>query len=59
MKMWDSTLCQVVLVGVADDPSLIVCRTSHHCCGYARVAVISALAGDVNVFNDKYEAMMD
>jgi hypothetical protein len=35
----------------ADDPSLIVCRKFHHCCGYVCVAVISVLAGDVKVFN--------
>ena len=58
-KMWDSALCQVMFVGATDDPSSIVCCKFHHCCGYACVAVISALAGDVKVFNDKYEVMMD
>jgi hypothetical protein len=58
-KMWDGALCQVVFVGAADDPSLIVRRKFNHCCGYARVAVISAIGGDVKVFHDKYEATMD
>jgi hypothetical protein len=58
-KMWDGALCQVVHVGAADDPSLIVRHKFHHCCGYVRVAVISALGRDIKVFNDKYEAMMD
>jgi hypothetical protein len=58
-KMWDGALCQVVFVGAADNPSLIICRKFHQCCGYARVAVISALGRDVKVFHDKYEAMMD
>ncbi len=58
-KMWDGALCQVVYVGSADDPSSIVRQKFHHCCGYARVSVISALDGDIKVFNDKYEAMMD
>ena len=58
-KMWDGALCQVVYVGSADDPSSIVRQKFHHCCGYARVSVISAHDGDIEVFNDKYEAMMD
>ena len=58
-KMWDGALGQVVFVGAADDPSLIVRRKFHHCCGYARVAVISALGGDAKVYHDKYEATMD
>jgi len=57
-KLWDGALCQVVFVGAADDPSSIVRRKFHHCCGYARVPVISAISGDVKVFDDKYEAMM-
>ncbi len=40
-KVWDSALCQVVSVGVADDPSLIIRRKFHHCCGYARVLMFS------------------
>ena len=58
-KMWDGALCQVVFVDAADNPSLIVRRKFNHCCGYARVAVISAIGGDVKVFHDKYEATMD
>ena len=44
-KLWDGALCQVVFVGAADDPSKSVHSKVHHCCGYARVAVISELAG--------------
>ena len=58
-KLWDGVLCQVVFVGSADNPSSVVCRKCHHYCGYARVAVISALPGGAKVFEDKYEAMMD
>jgi hypothetical protein len=58
-KLWDGVLCQVVFVGSADDPSSVVRRKCHHYCGYARVAVISALSGGAKVFEDKYEAMMD
>ena len=58
-KQWDGALCQVIFVGAADDPSSVVCRKCHRCCGYARLAVISALAGGVKVFEDKFEAMMD
>jgi hypothetical protein len=58
-KMWDGALCQVVYVGAADDPSSIFCQKFHHCCGYARVLVISALGGDIKGFHDKYKAMMD
>ena len=57
-KLWDGVLCQVVFVGSADDPSSVVRRKCHHYCGYARVAVISALPGGAKVFEDKYEAMM-
>jgi hypothetical protein len=58
-KLWDGVLCQVVFVGSADNPSSVVRRKCHHYCGYARVAVISALLGGAKVFEDKYEAMMD
>jgi hypothetical protein len=58
-KLWDGVLCQVVFVGSADDPSSLVRRKCHHYCGYARVAVISALPGGAKVFEDKYDAMMD
>jgi hypothetical protein len=54
-KLWDGALCQVVFVGVADDPSLSFRSKFHHCYGYARVAVISALAGDVKVVDDVKE----
>ncbi len=47
-KQWDGALCQVV-----------VRRKCHHYCGYACLAVISALAGGVKVFEDKFKAMMD
>jgi hypothetical protein len=57
-KLWDGVLCQVVFVGSSDDPSSVVRRKCHHYCGYARVAVISALPGGATVFEDKYEAMM-
>ena len=57
-KLWDGVLCQVVFVGSADDPSSVVRRKCHHYCGYARVAVISALPRGAKVFEDKYEAMM-
>ena len=57
-KLWDGVLCQVVFVGSADDPSSVVRRKCHHYCGYARVAVISALPRGAQVFEDKYEAMM-
>ena len=57
-KMWDGVLCQVVFVGSADDPSSVVRRKCHHYCGFAHVAVISALPGGAKVFEDKYEAMM-
>ena len=58
-KLWDGVLCQVVFVGSADDPSSVVRCKCHHYCGYARVAVISALPRGAKVFEDKYEAMMD
>ena len=58
-KMWDGALCQVVYVGSADNPSSIVRQKFHHCCGYARLGVISVLDGEIKVFDDKYEAMMD
>jgi len=57
-KLWDGVLCQVVFVGSADDPSSVIRRKCHHYCGYARVAVISALPRGAKVFEDKYEAMM-
>jgi hypothetical protein len=50
-KLWDGVLCQ-------DDPSSVVRRKCHHYCGYARIAVISALPRGAKVFEDKYEAMM-
>ena len=34
-KLWDGILCQVVFVGLADDPSSVVRRKCHHYCGYA------------------------
>ena len=46
-KLWDGVLCQ--------DPSSVVRRKCHHYCGYARVAVISALPRCAKVFEDKYE----
>ncbi len=58
-KMWDGALCQVMYVGAVDDPSSIVCHKFHHCCGYTRIAVISALGGDIKVFDDKYNAIID
>jgi len=57
-KLWDGDLCQVVFVGSANDPSSVVCRKCHNLCGYARVAIISALPRGAKVFEDKYEAMM-
>jgi len=57
-ELWDGVLCQVVFVGLSDDPSSVVCRKCRHYCGYARVAVISALPRGAKVFEDKYEAMM-
>jgi hypothetical protein len=58
-KLWDGVLCQVFFVGSADDPSSVVRCKFHHYCGYACVAVISALPRGAKVFEDKYEAMMD
>jgi hypothetical protein len=57
-KLWDGILCQVVFFGSTDDPSSVVRRKYHHYCGYARVAVISALPIGVKVFDNKYEKMM-
>ncbi len=57
-KLWNGALCQVVFVGVVDDPSSIVCHKFHHCCSYVCIVVISVLARDVKVFDDKYEVMM-